>query len=98
MVLLIDALEKDKIKPGSVDFETSVHIMLTHNENLRNRARVLFTKNERERKNVNKEYQHALELKGDPVKGRAVYQQSCAICHHERKNWSGHWPGFWHHT
>jgi len=84
MLLLVDALEKDKIKPGSVDFETSVHIMLTHNENLRNRARVLFTKNERERKNVNKEYQHALELKGDPEKGRAVYQQSCAICHQVR--------------
>ena len=79
--LLIDALEKDKIKPGSVSFGTSVEIMLGDNENLRNRARIVFTKNERERKNVNKEYQQALELKGDPVKGKAVYQQSCAICH-----------------
>jgi putative membrane-bound dehydrogenase-like protein len=84
MGLLIEALEKDKIKPGSIDFGTSVHIMLSDYENLRNRARVLFTKNERERKNVNKEYQHALELTGDPVKGRAVYQQSCAICHQVR--------------
>jgi len=84
LVLLIDALEKDKIKPSDVDFGTSVHMMLNRNENLRNRARVLFTKNERERKNVNKEYQHALELTGDPVKGRDVYQQNCAICHQVR--------------
>ena len=73
--------------------------MLNKNENLRNRARVLFTKNERERKNVNKEYQHALELKGDPVKGKS--RISAKLCHMppgERKNWSGHWPGSWHHT
>ena len=84
MVLFIDAMERDKIKPSSVDFGTSVHLMLNKNDNLRERARVLFTKNERERKIVNKEYQHALELKGDPAKGKAVYQQSCAICHQVR--------------
>jgi putative heme-binding domain-containing protein len=80
-VLLIEALEKDKIKPSSLPFGTSVEIMQINNEDLRNRARMLFTKNERERKNVNKEYQHALELKGDAEKGKAVYQQNCAICH-----------------
>ena len=84
MILLIDAMEKDKIKPSSVEFGTSVQLMLNKNDDLRNRARVLFTKSERERKIVNKEYQHALELKGDPVKGRTVYQQNCAICHQVR--------------
>ncbi|MEO8766423.1 MAG: PVC-type heme-binding CxxCH protein [Ginsengibacter sp.] len=84
LVLLIDAMEKGKIKPGSVDFGISVHIMLNKNEGLRNRARVLFTKSERERKNVNKEYQHALELTGDVVKGKEVYQQNCALCHQVR--------------
>jgi len=67
-----------------VNFGTSVQLMLTDNENVRNRARVIFTKNERDRKVVNKEYQGALELKGDPEKGKAVYQQSCAICHQVR--------------
>ncbi|MEP7257877.1 MAG: c-type cytochrome, partial [Flavitalea sp.] len=33
---------------------------------------------------VNKEYQKALDLSGDPLKGKEVYQQNCAICHQVR--------------
>lgn len=84
IALLIDALEKDKIKPSQVSFSRSVQLMQNSNENLRNRARTLFTKNERERKKINKEYQKALELNGDPVKGKTVYVQNCAICHQVR--------------
>ncbi|MGZ5189677.1 MAG: DUF7133 domain-containing protein, partial [Flavisolibacter sp.] len=84
IVLLIDAMEKDKIKTSSISFSTSVELMQNDNENLRNRARILFTKNERERKKVNKEYQKALQLDGDPVKGKEVYIQNCGICHQVR--------------
>ena len=84
IVLLIDALEKDKIKASSVSFGTSVELMENDSENLRNRARTIFTKNERDRKKVNKEYQKALQLDGDPVKGKEVYVQNCGICHQVR--------------
>jgi len=84
IALLIDALEKDKIKPEQVGFGNSVQLMMNSNENLRKRARAMFTKNEREAKKVNKEYQEALELDGNPGRGKDVYVQNCAICHQVR--------------
>ncbi|HTF30600.1 MAG TPA: c-type cytochrome, partial [Flavitalea sp.] len=60
------------------------HLMNQSNEKLRNRARVIFTRNERERKNVNKEYEKALQLEGDAAKGKEVYMTNCAICHQVR--------------
>lgn len=82
--LLLNALETNKIQPSSVSFGRSVQLMQNTDEKLRNRARTLFTKNEEEGKKVNKEYQQALELKGDATKGKAVYMQNCAICHQIR--------------
>lgn len=84
IALLIDALEKNKIKASSVSFSTSVQLMENRNDDLRNRARAIFTKNERDRKKVNKDYQAALELDGDAVKGKEVYVKNCAICHQVR--------------
>ncbi len=52
------------------------------NENLRNRSRAIFTANNE--RQVNIAYQPALRMKGDAVKGKAVYQQNCAICHQIR--------------
>ncbi len=82
--LLLTAIETNKIQASSVSFERSVGLMQNTDKNLRNRARKLFTKNEEEGKKVNKEYQKALELKGDVTNGKAVYIQNCAICHQVR--------------
>ena len=84
IALLIDALEKGKILTSSVSFSRSVRLMQQKDESLRKCARKLFTKNQEQAKEVNKEYQAALELKGDPLKGRQVYNQNCAICHQVR--------------
>jgi putative membrane-bound dehydrogenase-like protein len=84
IALLIDALENDKIKPEQVGFSNSVQLMMNRDENLRNRARAMFTKSEREAKKINKEYQKALELNGDTGKGKEVYVSNCAICHQVR--------------
>lgn len=82
--LLLDAIEKNKIQPSSVSFGRSVQLMQNKDEDLRKRARVLFTKNEEEGKKVNKAYQEALELKGDTTKGKAVYLSNCSVCHQMR--------------
>jgi putative membrane-bound dehydrogenase-like protein len=84
IALLIDAIEKDKIQASSVSFNTSVMLMQVANEQLRTRTRKLFTKSAEQAKSINKEYQAALELKGDALKGKQVYQQNCAICHQVR--------------
>lgn len=82
--LLLDAIEKNKVQTSSVSFGRSVQLMQNKDDNLRKRARVLFTKNEEEGKKVNKAYQQALELKGDTTKGKAVYLSNCAVCHQMR--------------
>lgn len=82
--LLMNALEKNIINPGSVSFGTSVHLMQNDDSSLRIRARNIFTKTERERKKVNQEYQAALGLTGDVKRGREVFVQNCAICHQVR--------------
>lgn len=84
IVLLIDALEKNIVNAGSVSFGTSVQLMQNDDSVLRIRARNIFTRNERERKKVNQEYQASLELKGDVKNGRDVFVQNCAICHQVR--------------
>ncbi len=82
--ILLDALEKNKIQTGSISFGRSVQLMQNKDDNLRKRARTLFTKNEAEGKKVNKAYQQALELKGDTTRGKAVYLTNCALCHQMR--------------
>lgn len=84
IVLLIDALEKNTINTASVTFPTSVELMQNRDSVLRNRARAIFTKNERERENVIKEYKASLDLSGDGAKGKQVFVQNCAICHQVR--------------
>lgn len=84
VALLIDALEQNKVDAPSVSFGRSVQLMQNRNDNLRNRARQIFTRSEREREKVNKEYKDALELEGDAANGKVIYQQNCAICHQVR--------------
>ncbi len=48
------------------------------NDTIRNRARALFLNNDQEK--INKEYQNALELKGDVVKGKELCFSRIADC------------------
>lgn len=82
--LLIDALESNKVQIGSISFGRRVRLMVNSDEDLRNRARSLFARNEEEVRKVNDEYQKALQLKGDVSNGKEVYVKNCAICHQIR--------------
>jgi len=82
--LLIDALETNRINPAYVSFANSVQLMQNPNEDLRNRARKLFTKTQREAETVNKAYRKALTLDGDARNGKQIFVQNCAICHQVR--------------
>lgn len=82
--LLLNAMEKGVISPTSVSFWSSVGLMMQSDSTLRHRARVIFTRSQEEGKKINEKYQQALKLRGDPVKGRAVYAQHCTICHQVR--------------
>ena len=81
MRVLITAMEQNKIATNSVSFWTSIALMQVKDDKLRERARAVFTKNAQEAKRIAKEYQAALDQKGDAEKGKAVYMQNCAVCH-----------------
>lgn len=79
---LLDAIDSGKIQKASVSFYQGVRLMTQSNEKLRKRARSMFAHNEEEK--VNKEYQPALQLEGDEIRGKAIFIQNCAICHQVR--------------
>lgn len=81
MRVLITAMEENKIPTNNVSFWTSIALMQVADDQLRERARKVFTKNAEEAKRISMQYQAALDLKGDPEKGKTVYMQNCAVCH-----------------
>ncbi len=81
-VLLLDALESGKIQATSLSWGQKVGLMNQRDVKLRDRSRAILTKNID--KEVNKAYQRAMDLKGDVINGKAIYEQSCALCHQLR--------------
>jgi len=82
VTILLQAIEEGTIQASSVAWPRKVRLMAQRDEKLRNRARLLFTKNDTEK--INEAYQAALELKGNEIKGMEVYQQNCSLCHQIR--------------
>jgi len=79
--MLLNAIETGEVLPSSVGWQRSVHLMAQRNLILREKARQLLTKNEKDREKVNEQYKQALTLNGDPANGKTVYQVNCSSCH-----------------
>jgi len=82
--ILLKAIEDGKVEASSISWPRRVRLMTLQNENLRNRSRSIFTKNDEQ--DVNREYQKALELKGSAEKGKVVFAENCALCHQVRSS------------
>ncbi|MDO6439231.1 c-type cytochrome [Cyclobacterium sp. 1_MG-2023] len=80
--LLLEALKDGKIPTAAIGWKMRVRLMNNGDEATRNFARELLTKNEGEE--INKKYQKALEINGDPIAGKSVYIENCALCHQFR--------------
>ncbi|MEO5998295.1 MAG: c-type cytochrome, partial [Chitinophagaceae bacterium] len=80
--LLLDAVESGAINKSEISWSQSVR--LRSGGEYRDRARTLLTSQDNKRKDVIKQYQSSLELKGDKAKGLSVYQINCGICHQVR--------------
>lgn len=79
---LLDAVEAGRVKPGDLD-PVRVRQLVNHNTaEIRDRARTLLQQSlPAERRRVLQDYKAAFALKGDPLKGRGVFQKNCATCH-----------------
>jgi cytochrome c5 len=76
---LLDAIDSGRIHKSSFSFIQGVQLMTGGDDKLRKRARSIFAHNDAAK--VNKEYQQALKLKGDQLKGKTVFIENCALCH-----------------
>ncbi len=82
MMVLINAMETNKIPKASLGWGRSHRLMEQDNDTVRNRSRALLVNNDQEK--INKAFQQSLDLTGDKLKGKLVYQQNCALCHQIR--------------
>ncbi len=79
---LLDAIESGRVPVADISWPRKVGLMAQSNDSLRNKARRLFTMNKDNE--INRRYETALHTDGDAVKGQAVYEAQCSICHQIR--------------
>lgn len=92
--LLLTALETGKINPGEMNFhlERRRTLLFSKDESVKKRAEALFSDaGVFTRKNALDNMRPALTVQGNPVEGKAVFQQNCASCH--RRNGEGNEVG-----
>jgi putative membrane-bound dehydrogenase-like protein len=88
----LQAMRDGDVNPAVVDIDRRVRLMMHPREDIRELAVQLFggavSENRRE---VARTYESALKLKGDAVRGEAVFKRVCSKCH--RINGQGHQVG-----
>jgi putative heme-binding domain-containing protein len=77
----LDAIENGTVGRGDVD-PARLNLLKTYPDTaVRARASTVFAAGLARRQEVVTTYQKALELKGDPGRGKAVFQKNCSSCH-----------------
>jgi putative membrane-bound dehydrogenase-like protein len=78
----LDAVEQGKVNRGDVDPARIQVLQASADPQLRARAAVLFAATElARRQDVVAAYQRSLQLKGDRLRGKAVFKKECSACH-----------------
>lgn len=78
----LDAVEQGQIKTGDVDPARVALLQASTDERIRTRAAKLFAGTKlNKRQDVVNAYQGALQMKGDVVKGKAIFKKDCSACH-----------------
>jgi putative heme-binding domain-containing protein len=80
VVAFLDAVEARKVARSDVDPARVALLKKSPARNIGPRAAKLFAAPP-DRQKVFEAYRPALERKGDPVKGKAVFKQHCSACH-----------------
>ncbi|MFD2790096.1 Cytochrome c6 [Arenibacter antarcticus] len=82
VVLLLDAVEKEKIPKSALGWSRTVQLNQYHVEEIRERARSILAQDDMQE--VIASYKSALDMPGDEKKGLEVYKTNCTICHQVR--------------
>jgi putative heme-binding domain-containing protein len=79
---LLKEVESGAIKPGDIDAVSRKRLLAHKTPELRVQAEKLLQNTlPAARQKVLAEYQAALKLKGDPARGKVVFEKNCATCH-----------------
>lgn len=79
--ILLRAIRNGKINKSALGWSRSVILMRDIPEKLKEKFRDLLANQNDNRELVINNYKEALKLKGNPEKGKIVYQTNCLICH-----------------
>lgn len=80
-VRFLEAVAAEQIAAGDVDPARRLQLMQHHDVAVRTAAERLFAAEMKDREEVVRRYQAALELAGDAERGHTVYAANCASCH-----------------
>ncbi len=80
--MLLSAIEKGKVQTSSLGWPRTQWLLGNPDEGIRIRARPLLGRQNTEA--VIKTYQASLDKKGDPQKGKIIYETNCSLCHKVR--------------
>lgn len=81
IALILDAVEEGVIQRSAFTLQQIRRLMLNPDDGLRLRAQTLLGLPDEPRSEVLERYKAAIDLEGDPEKGRVVYERACAMCH-----------------
>ncbi len=82
LTAFLDAVEQGKVKPSDLDPARIALLQASADKQVRARAAKLFAGTRlSKRQDVVASYQRALQLKGDPVQGKAIFKKECSACH-----------------
>jgi putative heme-binding domain-containing protein len=81
LAVFLDAIETKKVARGDVD-PARVSLLKKHpDKQVRERVEQLFQASPSRRADVIQDYQQALQLTGDPARGKQVFKEACSACH-----------------
>jgi len=78
---LLAAMRSGQVQPWTLDFWQKRDLVMNEDARVRAEARQLLEEDPRQRAATVKRYAAALDLAGDPARGRAVFGRVCAACH-----------------
>lgn len=79
--LLLDAIKEGEVQRSALTIRQTRRLMLNPEDDLRLRARSLLGKPDEPRSEVVDRFAAAIGMEGDPVRGQAVFERACAMCH-----------------
>lgn len=82
--VLLSAFENGAISPGVLGTPQQQKLLNHSDKAISERARRLFAAANSDRNTILKRYEIVAELKGDPTRGAALFQQNCTPCHRLR--------------